>query len=104
VVLVGGGFRGDPFEDLREVRIAEIRYDDTDRPAAAAQQRLGGRVRPVADVPGGRADPLGDLRRHRLAAAEHPRHGRRRHLGQPRHIVDRGAGCGLRWRLSHGPI
>ena len=59
VMSVGGGLGGDALEDLREVRVAEVGHDHADRPAAAAQQRLGGRVRPVADLLRGRADPVG---------------------------------------------
>ena len=98
VVVVGGRLGRDALQDLREVRVAEVGHDDADRPAAAAEQRLRRRVRPVADLLGGRADPLGDLRRDRFAAAQHAGHRRRRHLGEAGDVVDRGTG-GRR----HGP-
>lgn len=101
-VVLGGDGRGarvDPGEEL----VGE-RGDDEEGGAGAAQPETAGReVRPVAQLAGAAADPLGGRRRHPATpfVTQHERDRRLRDTRGPRHVTAGGPGWGGLPRAAH---
>ena len=98
------GGRVGPLDDREVERVGDVRDDQRDRRGAGRAVAMGHGRRPVAQLPRDLADAFCRLGLDPPGPRERARHGRRRHPGRPRDVVDGRTGFhGVTVRAVPGP-